>query len=508
MGESGGSGAASGEVAPFAYALHRSGVNANRWMWLAMLCSSPMHGAGGQSPPPMGSLRGTVYDSVHARPLGLAAVQLVNASDRSRARVVVADGLGRFTVDSLEPGAWLLAAVHPVLDSLGVDQLTVGVIVKARGATQATIAVPSSRAIIANACGPLTVDEGAGFVFGVLRDATPAHAPRTGVVRASWRAMRLQGNRVDRALQAVEAMADAQGRYALCGVPLEQNLELQASHNADSTGFIQLVVPARGISRLDVVIGSARRDLLIEKPIGADSVNPSDSTLASDSLSVVELEVLRGSGRVTGTILGNGGQPLANARVALWESGQEARTDDIGRFSLDSLPTGSYSLDIRAVGYEPRREAVTLLEQSTATVTIALTKLAALDTIKVKALREATIGREMVGFEDRRRIGFGRFLGPDEIERLNPMRTLDLFRAMPGIRAVTSTRGDIVLLRGTCRPAVFVDRIPLPADESIDQSIGVTNIKAIEVYNSAILSPPEFRGPCGSIVIWTGPRTR
>jgi len=493
-------------VAPFLFVLQRCGVKTMRWLWLAMLWALPMYSAGGQSRTPVGSLRGVVYDSVHARPLGQAAVQLVNVSDRSRARVVVADGLGRFSVDSLEPGAWLLAAMHPVLDSLGIDEITVGVIVKPRAATPATIAVPSSRAIIANACGPQTVDEGAGFVFGVLRDATPAQAPRTGVVRASWREMRLQGNRVDQELQAVEAIADEQGRYALCGVPLEQNLELQASHNADSTGFIQLVVPARGISRLDVVIGSARRDLLIEKPIGADSMNPTDSTRASDSLSVVELEVLRGTGRVTGTILGNGGQPLANARVALWESGQEARTDDIGRFVLDSLPTGSYSLDIRAVGYEPRREAVTLLEQSTATVAIAMIKLAALDTVKVKALRDAAIGHEMVGFEDRRRVGFGRFLGPDEIERLNPMRTLDLFRAMPGVRAVTSTRGDIVLLRRNCRPTVFVDRIPLPADESIDQSIGVANIKAIEVYNSAILSPAEFRGPCGSIVIWTGPR--
>lgn len=93
--------------------------------------------------PATGKLRGVVYDSVRARPLPLATIQLVSATDPSSVREMLADSLGRFSADSVPPGSWIVAATHPWLDSLAVDQLAVPVDVKAKGTTRAVVAVPS-----------------------------------------------------------------------------------------------------------------------------------------------------------------------------------------------------------------------------------------------------------------------------------------------------------------------------------------------------------------------------
>ena len=89
-----------------------------------------------------GELRGVAYDSVRARPLGLAIIQLVNARDLSDTRGIRADSLGRFSVDSLEPGPWIVGALHPWLDSLAVDELTARVEVKETGTSRMAFAVP------------------------------------------------------------------------------------------------------------------------------------------------------------------------------------------------------------------------------------------------------------------------------------------------------------------------------------------------------------------------------
>ncbi|WP_309669324.1 carboxypeptidase regulatory-like domain-containing protein [Gemmatimonas sp.] len=486
-----------------------------RWLWLGMLCALPMHGVGGQSPA-LGNLRGVVYDSVRARPLALATIQLVNERDRGRTRAAATDRLGRFSVDSLEPGVWIVGARHPWLDSIAVDQLGVLVEVKANSTSRASLAVPSGHALVSRVCGPAVAADSSGYVHGVLR-RTPGFEDNTpGTVRIQWVEFTVRNARIERSLDAVHVESALNGRFVACGVPLGGTLRVRAWVGADSTGVLDFALPAHGIGQLDLLIGQANRTTmtLLASPISGDSVR--------DTLDATNIEVVRGTARIEGVALattgGAGNQPLANARVTVWGTGLETRSASDGRFALSGLPTGSYLLETTAIGYQPSREIVELRTDATLTANTRLERLLMLDTVQVRAQRLRLLGPAMAGFEARRHRGLGKFLGPEELDKRVESQTSDLFAMMPGVYLVPGAGGDRVLLRGDfrsrCVPTVFIDgvRIHNPdGQDSLNDYVIPMDIRAIEVYVSAVMRPPEFTigtSNCGSIVIWTGPRTR
>ena len=130
----------------------------------------------------------------------------------------------------------------------------------------------------------------------------------------------------------------------------------------------------------------------------------------------------------------------------------------------------------------------------------------------------------MRGFEERRRGGLGRFLGPEDIARRNPIVTSDIFRMVPGLTVERSELGSPrIPMRGifaeTCVPAVYLDgrfMSDLTADD-IDSWVKPKEIAGIEVYVGPAV-PPQFSTGmagsaitgevCGSIVIWTRMRPK
>ncbi|WP_396221813.1 carboxypeptidase regulatory-like domain-containing protein [Gemmatimonas sp.] len=486
-----------------------------RWLWLAMLCASPMYGAGAQSPA-TGTLRGVVYDSVRAQPLAQATVQLVNARDRGRTRSTATDRLGRFSVDSLEAGGWMIGVQHPWLDSVAVDQLGVLVEVKANSTSRASLAVPSGRALIARVCGDAVADDSSGYVHGVLRRTAGLDGSSMGTVRIQWVEFTMRNARIERSLDAVEVESAPNGRFVACGVPSGGTLRVRAWTDADSTGVLDFVLPAHGIGQLDLLIGQANRMTMIipASPISGNAV--------PDTLDATNVQVVRGTARLEGvaraSTSGAGNQPLANARVTVWGSGLETRSASDGRFTLSGLPSGSYLLETTAIGYQPSREIIELRADATLTANARLERLLMLDTVQVRAQRRRLLGPAMAGFEERRQRGFGKFLGPEELSKRVESQTSDLFVNLAGVRVVPGVGGDRVLLRGdfrgSCVPTVFIDgvRIPNPdGQDSVNDYVMPMDIRAIEVYVTAVTRPPEFAigtSTCGSIVIWTGPRTR
>src|ERR1043165_5880046 len=73
------------------------------------------------------------------------------------------------------------------------------------------------------------------------------------------------------------------------------------------------------------------------------------ATIATDSGGTKR--VYRGTSRLTGKIVNKQGQPLSGARVTVEGSGIVAISRANGEFSLDSLPAGTQSLDVRKLGY-------------------------------------------------------------------------------------------------------------------------------------------------------------
>src|SRR5438477_617864 len=65
------------------------------------------------------------------------------------------------------------------------------------------------------------------------------------------------------------------------------------------------------------------------------------------------------TGDIQGRILGSGGQPIADVQVTATspslQGNRRTLSDVRGRFMLQSLPPGSYSIAIRRIGYGPMR---------------------------------------------------------------------------------------------------------------------------------------------------------
>ena len=227
---------------------------------------------------------------------------------------------------------------------------------------------------------------------------------------------------------------------------------------------------------------------------------------AGDSLPAVTVMVARGIGQLQGTVRLKGGPPVGGARVAVRGSGLEFTTGDDGAFRLSALPLGTFTLETRAVGFAPHEEPIDILANSATMATVALDRLTMLDTVKVMA-RYRAVGLE--AFEKRRRSGFGRYLGPDDIEKRNAFRLSDLFVTIPSVRVVSASDGDQILMRGNgfqryCTPTFFIDGMRTFGGTEF---VMASSVRAIEVYTSST-APAEFTdlNGCGSIVVWTGRR--
>jgi hypothetical protein len=468
-----------------------------------------------QAPSPFrGRVEGLVYDSVGRTPLRGAIVQLMT-SDYATSRAVVADQRGRFRADSLEPGSWLVAALHPRLDSLGIRQFARGIEVKARGTSRVTLTVPTARKLVAQTCGAAVAADSSGYVHGTVRAigddwrgfrARGTAAART-VVRLRWQEVSLGADGVERQGAGIEADVDSLGRFVACGVPANSRLAVRAWRGADSTGVLEMIVPGEGIAAMDLVIGRAEHVTMATLPS-----EPSDSGAGPT------VTVLRGNGALEGVARTANGQPIANALISVWSTGQEVRTDSAGRFAMQALPFGSFTLEARAIGFEAERQSIVLLPDSTTWATVLFESLVVLDTIRVRALRTAVLGRDFTEFETRRKmLGSGHFYGPEDLDRRNLMRMTDLFRATPGMRVTSAgTMGDQLFMRGFgllqwCRPVVFVDRVRFEREARLENIVQPADVRAVEIYLSPVSVPQEFSQGvtgCGVIVIWTGPRTR
>lgn len=211
------------------------------------------------------------------------------------------------------------------------------------------------------------------------------------------------------------------------------------------------------------------------------------------------------------------GQPVAGATVEVLDAGEVALrrvvTDTAGGFSLRVAETGRYHLRSERIGYEtvtsPPIDMVAgdtlVVELRMATEAVVLAPL----TITASS-RRSPWDRTLDEFYERQRRGWGRFIGPAEIERLRPVTVTQLLHGYPGIR-IRYGRGmqSTVLMRtgrGNCAPTIYVDGHRMPGND-IDQWVTGSAVRAVEVYSRAMEVPGEFASVrnwnCGAIVIWT-----
>ena len=200
---------------------------------------------------------------------------------------------------------------------------------------------------------------------------------------------------------------------------------------------------------------------------------------------------------------------IAGARVHLYGGADEAVTGADGTFRLNAVPIGTQSIEVRAIGYEPRRHALDVRSGGTTDVTIDMVEAAVvLDSVRILAKGTAGVLSPHSEFDERSAHGAGQYITREMIDKAHPQQLADLFQQVSGYYVmrdtVYSSRGITRLEPGSdrvCKPFVYIDG-GLAVRTMTD--VAPNSIYGIEIYSSAANVPPQYPAAnCGAIFIWT-----
>jgi hypothetical protein len=439
-------------------------------------------------------LEGTVTDSAHGRPLTGATVLITkNAPEPAAWYSVVTDDRGRYRLDTLAAGRYSVALWHPILDSLELTLAPRAIELREGQQVTLDLALPSGAMLRAMACPGVTMPAGAGVLQGQVlnADSTTDHPLAGAVVGVRWSDLTV--NRETLKIEGGEhtegARTNADGRYRFCGLPTDIWLAVQVQK--DSVGGVVLT------SFISDTLGV----LVLNMSLSSTSARP--LAAASDTSAPVEpRRVFAGTASVSGTVLGETGQPMPGAQLRVLETAATTRADSSGHFSMSGLPAGTQILEAKRVGYRIVQQPVQLATGRNVSATVQLRRVVSLDSVLVIARRSRY--RE---FERNRRNGFGRFLTEDDIEKRHAFQTTDLLRTVSGFRVmgsgfdakVYSSRGRTSFSGQGCETNIVIDGMQ---HQDINW-LQPTDIGAMETYTGPAGAPPLYDSACGVIVIWT-----
>jgi len=435
-------------------------------------------------------LRGVVVDSVVGAPLANAMVRVFRAGSPADGLDVRTDTLGRFTVPTLSVGTWWLSFLHPRLDSLRLEPPLVRVEAVEEGQIDIVLAIPSGPTLARQLCGAPRGDSSA-VMLGVVRDAA-ARLPIAGAtIQVVWPEWVFAKEAMTRENMIRAARTDSTGHFVLCHVPQGSTVTAQASTGRDSTGVVEVEIPASGYA---VVQFTVDRSSQLTTPAGESGSAP----------------WRRGSGAIVGAVRAPDGRPLPGVMARVLGSGSAVRTDSGGTFRLMDAAAGTQTLEVRAVGFEPQRQLVELVPGVPLSRAFTLERSrVVLDTVRVATGR--TLPADIQAIERRWRAGQGVILDGETVRTRTATQLTSALWGIPGVRLGTRAGyGNVVYLRGNrgqdCIPVVFLDGFRFIANGlSVDELVSPADVAAIEVYVRAMQRPAEFTdlADCGVFVVWT-----
>ncbi len=439
-----------------------------------------------------GRVEGTVVDSVHNRSLAGVKVLAVGTSSPTDApRTAISDSTGRYQIDSLPPGGYVVGFESPLLDSLEIVLPPRRAEVPQGGVATVDLAMPPVAKIRAAVCPGTTLTENTGAIFGRVVSAETESSLAGVTIALAGREIAVDpiSLRPTPHERAASVTTNDGGWYLACGVPTGTWLSMELEHAGRVGAPIRMVI--------DDTLGVAIRHLSFSSnaswPV-SDSATTDSSTATSKELS--------GSAMLSGVVRGTAGAPVTGAEVRVWGTAAVGRTDESGRYSLSALPAGTQMLEVRRIGFGVAERSVELRDGATATSDVQLQRIVNLDSVRVVAMRT-----RYPEFEKLRAGGaLGLFLGPDEVARQNVGLTSTIIEKIPGFRVlgygynavVTADMGASV--GRVCRTNIVIDGME---KQSIND-VHPNDIGVIAVYRGGTMTPVWITdGSCGAILIWT-----
>jgi hypothetical protein len=216
---------------------------------------------------------------------------------------------------------------------------------------------------------------------------------------------------------------------------------------------------------------------------------------------------------LAGVVRDSTGRALSDVWVSMGGQPISVFSDTAGHFELRG-PAGRGQFTFRKLGMSVVTLDTTLVLDSTVTIEVRMRAVQVLPDVNVSAESwSPRLARD--GYYDRQKVGWGFFLKPEDIAKMNvsypshflrdaPFIKLD---CSPGARRVTG--GCIVMGSQNQCMTLFVDGVYTRMH--LDQRVSPGMVYTIEVYRRSSLVPMEFVRPgpengCGAIVVWTQSR--
>lgn len=439
------------------------------------------------------SVRGTAIDSVHD---GLPLVGALVRVDTTR-REAVTDSLGRYVIDSIPAGPHRIVIKHPLLDTLSISLVTPLINLTPGPQNVVDVAVPSPQTLVNIFCPASWRNFGPAALVGTVRDPDTQLPVPDAKVSLLWYESDPLGLRKTPRVRTPQIGKD--GAYRICGLPANLNGKLQIFRGALSSGEVPIELKDGILALRSVSIVSAQNVQVV-------------ASTKMDSAGKRGPPKIYGQARVTGKVINKLGQPVQGARVEVQGSGIATLTKANGDFSLDSLPSGTQTLEVRKLGFSATDQPVELSSVATRSVTVKLADfVATLEPVRVQAKREHALMD--VGYNERKHSGAGFYMDGDQINK-QAMLFSDILHVVPGIRVLPAgdgTNNNVIQSsrdpNGGC-VNIFVDgtqwQQQFPGD--LDSFVRPDEVGAIESYGSSS-TPAQFQvagqTSCETLVIWT-----
>ena len=433
------------------------------------------------------SVRGTV-----------SLVQLGSAASASRS--ARPDGQGRFRVDSLPPGRYLMQISTPTLDSLDLAMPPREVRIDGGRTLRADTELPYGADLRDLVCHSGRLGESTVAVAGRALDADTDKPLAGAQVVATWTDVIADGlAKATTKKRTVIAKTGASGEYRLCGIPGGTTLSLQLQQADKGSPLVRLTIsPDEGVVVRDLSISprSAPRIALLDSMARPASVARSDSSSAGLQLT--------GTASVSGVVRGVGALPLSGVEVRVRYAHASAASDSTGKFVLGGLPGGTQIMQLLHDGYPLTEVAVELRPDRTTEQNVLMVRTARPDSTPSST---STLYKD---FEAHRRAyGFGQFLGIEEIMQKEKAvaETVDYFADMLGFTALGHgaearlISNEALAAQPSCRSAKIIAE---GVDGFAINDIPPSQVGAIEAYANSQFVPERFAGraECGLVVIW------
>jgi carboxypeptidase family protein len=224
------------------------------------------------------------------------------------------------------------------------------------------------------------------------------------------------------------------------------------------------------------------------------------------------------------------GRPLAGVEVLVEGTKLKTVSDNGGRYVLGDLPAGDRVALFRFVGYRGVRQRLKLIKGDTTRVDAVMVpdRVRELEAVEVTGTPAKPRGGGLESFEERRALGFGKFIDSTELRRYQALRLADVLRRQgltvarfqdPRVSPVYPRFILVAVNRHkngpdgkACPMQIVLDGTTLYSAYRghgylVDLSEFLAgSLAAVEVYSNSAETPAEFTGAgdeCGTIVIWT-----